>query len=120
MFISGGSPIPSLYCFRTSSKSFSNPLAALGAVPSQHELFAAEFDCLRVVGFGLAKRLFLNGQTLVIEQAAHFGREVIRALDGVMAGEKELESHALFLPLGLPVALPTLTSTFSVTVGRSN
>lgn len=38
---------------------------------------------------------------LVIEQATHFGREVIRAFDGVVTGEKELESHGRFLPLGL-------------------
>lgn len=55
----------------------------------QHELFAAKLDERGFARLGLAHDFLLHGQTLIVEQTTFGRRKVIRALDGVVAGEEK-------------------------------
>lgn len=64
-------------------------VAALRAVGHQQELFALELDGLGAADLRQPERFLLDGQPFIVECATRQGCQVVRALDGVVAGEKE-------------------------------
>jgi hypothetical protein len=55
----------------------------------EQEFFAAELDGLGAANLRQPERFLLDGQLFVVERATRQGCQVIRALDGVVAVEKE-------------------------------
>ncbi len=76
------------------------PLAAFRAIGHEQEFFAAERNCLGAANLGQSQRFLLDGQLFVVECATRQGCQVIRALDGVVAGEEALLCHGLALEVG--------------------
>jgi hypothetical protein len=70
-------------------------IAAAGTVSSEQELLAAEAERFGATELAEAQCFLLGRQTFVVESAFQLRREVIRALDGVVAGEKASKLHRL-------------------------
>ena len=67
-------------------------VTAASAVSGQQEFFAAQLDELGFLGLGQTQLFLLYGKPFIVQQTALIGGEVIRALDGVMAGEQKVKS----------------------------
>lgn len=61
-------------------------VATSGAVLLEQKFFAAEGDCFWVADLRQFERFLLSGELFKIEDAIRQGREVVRALNGVVAG----------------------------------
>ena len=80
-------------------------IAALGAVGHEQEFFAAKLDGLGAANLGQPQSFLLDGQLFVIEHATRQGCQVIRALDGVVAAEKEGKGNGQSLLIALHFCL---------------
>lgn len=70
-------------------------ITAAGTVGRQQEGFRTQLDCLGMANLGKAQGFLFNGQTGEVERAIGQCREVIRALDGVVAEEQEFHHSTL-------------------------